>query len=286
MLLSIGLTIACMAIELLFVGWQRSSLYTLIYQFKSVKNDFFSFLLNISGLNHLVGVLLYGGFFYFLYGQVQKHFSFHFLSGIDNSFIQFGILILAADFKDYVAHWAMHKLRWAWELHKFHHSATEMTILTAYRSHAAEIVISDFFGVIIFITLGVPVKIYLLITILNQVHQKIIHSQIDSDWGWMGRYIFISPAAHRLHHSLDPAHYGKNLGSKFVFWDRLLGTYFEPSKDIQYVFGLPENEFNQKGYGYDILFSYLRSLRVAKDSFLASINSMLSNLKKGESKEI
>lgn len=273
---SIGVTIGCLIVELMIVGWQKSSLYGLTHRFRYVSNDFFSFILNLSGLFRLVGILFYGGIFYFLYGQIQKHFPhFHFIALIDSTILQVLIMLLVSDLKDYIIHWILHHAGWAWELHKFHHSATEMTMLTSYRSHAAQVVVADFLSVIIFITLGVPAETYLILTLFHQAQVQFKHSQIKSDWGWIGRYILASPASHHMHHSNDPRYYGKNLGARFIFWDILFGTYLKPEEGTQYTYGLDNNEFNHKpflrGFIYDLVGSYLRSLRVAKDSLIAIV---------------
>ena len=275
--MTVGLTAGCLVIEMIIVGWQRSSLYKLTHQSRNVSGDIFAFLFELTGLYQLVGILFYGGLFYFIYGQIQKHVHFHLIALIDSTIIQVVIMLVVTDLKDYVMHWIMHRAGWVWELHKFHHSATDMTMLTSFRSHAAEVVVADFLGVIVFITLGVPAETYLILTLLNQAHQRFKHSQIRSDWGWIGEYILVSPAAHQLHHSTDPAHHGKNLGTRCIIWDKLFGTYYRPDKTIQYQFGLIDEDFNKKpylrGYVQDIFRSYIRSLKVAKDSFLGLFRS-------------
>ena len=54
-----------------------------------------------------------------------------------------------------------------------------------------------------------------------------IHLQHSHMWisfrGALGR-IFISPAHHQVHHSTNPIHFNKNLGSCLAVWDWLFGT--------------------------------------------------------------
>jgi sterol desaturase/sphingolipid hydroxylase (fatty acid hydroxylase superfamily) len=50
--------------------------------------------------------------------------------------------------------------------------------------------------------------------------------------GRLGR-ILISPAHHQLHHSTDPAHFNKNLGSSLAVWDWLFGTLQIPTRERQ-----------------------------------------------------
>ena len=60
-----------------------------------------------------------------------------------------------------------------------------------------------------------------------------IHLQHSHMWiafrGWLGR-IFISPAHHQVHHSTNPTHFNKNLGSCLAIWDWLFGTLYVPSR--------------------------------------------------------
>jgi sterol desaturase/sphingolipid hydroxylase (fatty acid hydroxylase superfamily) len=47
--------------------------------------------------------------------------------------------------------------------------------------------------------------------------------------GVWGRLI-LSPAHHQIHHSTDPRHFNKNLGSFLAVWDWMFGTLYMPSK--------------------------------------------------------
>jgi len=47
--------------------------------------------------------------------------------------------------------------------------------------------------------------------------------------GVWGR-IILSPAHHQIHHSTDPRHFNKNLGSFLAVWDWMFGTLHMPSK--------------------------------------------------------
>jgi sterol desaturase/sphingolipid hydroxylase (fatty acid hydroxylase superfamily) len=54
-----------------------------------------------------------------------------------------------------------------------------------------------------------------------------VHLQHSQVWiaftGWLGR-LFMSPAHHQIHHSSNPAHFNKNLGSCLALWDWMFGT--------------------------------------------------------------
>jgi sterol desaturase/sphingolipid hydroxylase (fatty acid hydroxylase superfamily) len=46
----------------------------------------------------------------------------------------------------------------------------------------------------------------------------------------MGR-LLMSPAHHQIHHSRDPAHFNKNLGSCLALWDWMFGTLYIPAAE-------------------------------------------------------
>jgi sterol desaturase/sphingolipid hydroxylase (fatty acid hydroxylase superfamily) len=82
------------------------------------------------------------------------------------------------------------------------------------------------------------------------VHQLLIHSNITSSWGILGKYLLVSPAAHRLHHSINPVHFNKNYGNTFIFWDRLFGSYHKT--EVVLELGIPNNNYNKKSLVTDL----------------------------------
>jgi sterol desaturase/sphingolipid hydroxylase (fatty acid hydroxylase superfamily) len=100
--------------------------------------------------------------------------------------------------------------------------------------------------------------VYFWVRITTGILEDLNHSQLDWNFGFVGRWILVSPAAHRLHHSGDPKHFGKNFGNSFIFWDRLFGTYHPPEAVTR--FGLPDNPYNQHNFVYDIALGYKRFL--------------------------
>ena len=95
--------------------------------------------------------------------------------------------------------------------------------------------------------------------ILGLVHGLLVHSNWEHDWGVIGKYVLVSPAAHRIHHSEKKQHFNKNFGGTFIFWDRLFGTYH--SAEPVHVLGIPDNKFNKKGLLHDL---FLPVFRIAK----------------------
>jgi len=169
------------------------------------------------------------------------------------------ILFIISDAKNYLRHYCFHRFKWMWELHKYHHSAEKFTILSTLRGHVVETSVARIFDAIPFIIFGASPAEFILIYMLKDTHQYFLHSQIRSSWGWIGKYILVSPAAHWLHHSSDENHYDRNLGSSFIFWDKIFGTYKTP--EYIHQIGLPGAPFNKKGFISDQVVSYKNSFR-------------------------
>jgi len=72
-----------------------------------------------------------------------------------------------------------------------------------------------------------------MVVLLWHTLQIVNHSDFDWTYGWIGRWLLMSPGMHKVHHSNNPEHFNKNLGNLFVIWDRLFGTYQDvPSQPV------------------------------------------------------
>lgn len=54
------------------------------------------------------------------------------------------------------------------------------------------------------------------------------HSHIWFSYGSVFNRLFMSPAHHQIHHSVDPCHWNRNFGVKLSVWDGLFGTHYHP----------------------------------------------------------
>lgn len=148
---------------------------------------------------------------------------------------------LAYELAYWVDHWLSHKVPFLWAFHKTHHTAEVLTPLTVYRVHPIESL--KFANILALATGGVggllawafgpawrePLVLgqnaIFLVFIMTSVHLQ--HSHVWMTFAPLGRWL-LSPAHHQIHHSADPAHFGKNLGSCLAVWDRLFGTLHLP----------------------------------------------------------
>jgi sterol desaturase/sphingolipid hydroxylase (fatty acid hydroxylase superfamily) len=152
------------------------------------------------------------------------------------------LYFILADFGHYWMHRLTHT-RYFWRVHKWHHSPTYMYWLGGVRT-----TIPDFFLVNIPYVLAYSV---LYISPWWMAYAMAVSSIIQNDWmhtnftwrsKWM-EWIFVTPRYHHIHHSDNPQHYGRNLGSLLTVWDRIFGTYLDPEKvDTKLSFGIGEKE--------------------------------------------
>ena len=149
-----------------------------------------------------------------------------------------GVLIL--DCYEYLWHRACHRVPWLWRLHRVHHADTHIDFSTGMRFHPIENLASLVVKVLLLSALGLPLWIEAVRILANNPaafaqHANVVFPAWVERWP---RWLVITPELHRVHHSIDPAHYDRNFGELFSFWDRCFGTLLEPSKSVEHV-GLP-----------------------------------------------
>ncbi|HRJ70542.1 MAG TPA: sterol desaturase family protein [Beijerinckiaceae bacterium] len=154
------------------------------------------------------------------------------------------VLFLAYEFGYWLEHWISHRVPFLWEFHKVHHSAEHLTPLTVWRMHPVNTVLfANVVGVVLAIAgsvaawlLGGPLTEYaysgtnVILIVFVHLYLHLQHSHIwISFTGWAGR-IFMSPAHHQIHHSTNPLHFDRNMGSCLSLFDWLFGTLHVPAR--------------------------------------------------------
>jgi sterol desaturase/sphingolipid hydroxylase (fatty acid hydroxylase superfamily) len=112
---------------------------------------------------------------------------------------------------------------WFWPLHRYHHAADEFCMLTSVRLHPAAFT-SLIAGLIPGVLVGISEDALFWFLALSGAVHYVMHSRIDSDFGWFGRWVLQSPLHHRLHHRLAATEPTANY-SLIPLWDRLFGTW-------------------------------------------------------------
>jgi hypothetical protein len=74
---------------------------------------------------------------------------------------------------------------------------------------------------------------------VTQVWAILTHTEKVKKLGWL-EYILVTPSHHRVHHASNPRYLDKNLGTVFIIWDKLFGTFQKE---------LPAQEYEPIRYG-------------------------------------
>ena len=214
-------------IELYFVGWRRSSLRLLVVEHTpSSLTDLACFLSWQARIMTVLTVVMSLGLA--LLSGTWVHERLEALSGLSVSLANYPLPVqwvgffLVYSFCDYWAHRLDHSPLF-WPLHRFHHAADDFCVLNSVRTHPA--VFTDLVAITLPAALcGVSPEVIIEVNFFVLTLRYLIHSRIDSNWGWVGRWLLQSPTHHRLHHILDISQPVGHFGL-MPLWDRLFGTW-------------------------------------------------------------
>ena len=193
-----------------------------------------------------------------------------------NAALAAGLYFVTASFLAYWSHRAFHQ-GWLWNFHRFHHSATDMNPLGQHRNHPMQHAITGGLFALPSLMIKVDPAYIVVLGLIHQTHQLVTHSNIRSDWGWFGRWVLVSPAAHRLHHSIEVRHHDRNFADDLIIWDRLFGTWCDDSAGVTDL-GVTDVAYNHRGPIYDVLADYVRAIRQgymrAKERLIAAVSKV------------
>ena len=167
-------------------------------------------------------------------------------------------LFLAYELGYWINHYLSHRIPFLWEFHKVHHSATVLTPLTNFRVHPVYMcVFLNILAVFTGLASGVGEYVFgqtthqyglsennIILVFFIYLYVHLQHTELWISFsGWLGR-LFMSPAHHQIHHSRNPDHFNKNLGSCLALWDWMFGTLYVPSAEPEKLeFGVePDRE--------------------------------------------
>jgi sterol desaturase/sphingolipid hydroxylase (fatty acid hydroxylase superfamily) len=228
-----------LAIELVLAGWQESSLRRLIARrTRSAWSDVAVFLFWGAPGHTVVAAALSLGLV-----LLPAQWLHHELADATGLSIELGgwplaaqvaVLIVAYSFCDYWQHRLDHTA-WFWPLHRYHHSAEDFCVLTSVRVHPAGFT-AIIAGVLPAVLIGTQEEALFWLTTLAATLRYVIHARIDTDFGWIGRWVIQSPLHHRLHHKLDMTPPASNFALTPV-WDHLFGTWVDET-DLRMPIGV------------------------------------------------
>ena len=144
--------------------------------------------------------------------------SADYLIGVPFGYILFTlILFMTIDFGLFFVHYLLHRVPLLWHFHKVHHSAEVLTPITDYRAHpieyflysAAQVVTAQLVtGVYVVLNhenahLMTLFNINVFAVLFYSCAYQLRHSHIWLSYGPILGHVFISPAHHQIHHSID-----------------------------------------------------------------------------------
>jgi sterol desaturase/sphingolipid hydroxylase (fatty acid hydroxylase superfamily) len=141
-----------------------------------------------------------------------------------------GLLVL--DCVIYWQHRLLHRVPLLWRLHKIHHTDLDLDLSTGVRFHPLEILLSMLLKAGVILLLGIPATAVLVFEILLNGFSLFTHSNIALPAGLENRLrrLLVTPAMHRIHHSVNPAETDSNFSFNLSLWDRLFGSYRATAK--------------------------------------------------------
>jgi sterol desaturase/sphingolipid hydroxylase (fatty acid hydroxylase superfamily) len=236
-----------------------------IWTCKSALIDYYFIFFNSYIKLLLIGPLLIYGYYLSYYVNDSLHVIFGKFSiqlPINTIIILYTIaLTLFGDFSSFLVHYIMHKSPFLWRFHKIHHSATVLNPITQYRIHPIELLINNIRGGFV---IGLVTGVFNYLSVyqidkwtfigVNVFHflfllwgANLRHSHVKFSYPTFFETIFISPFQHQIHHSSNPEHYDKNMGSKFALWDWMFGTLVKSkdiTKNLKFGLGKEDKDYN------------------------------------------
>ena len=215
-------------LEALMVGWEKSSARALLKPSMSVRTDLAIFILDQLHIMGLMGRIMMLGLSV-ISGVALKNWlaartGFAINPAVLPLPVQVVIYFYVYSFFDYWAHRLGHA-KLFWPLHRYHHSSEEFCVVNAARIHPAG------FAGIFFINIPMPLlgatpEAMIWVNVMTVALGFLIHSRIESGFGFIGRYVIQSPLHHRLHHKLDMTDATGFFGMTPI-WDHLFGGWIE-----------------------------------------------------------
>lgn len=142
------------------------------------------------------------------------------------SWLELVLAVAALDFVIWAQHVLFHFVPALWRLHRVHHADPDYDFTTGVRFHPLELLLSMGIKFAAVLVLGPsPAAVIVFEVVLNGMamfnHGNVaLPARLD----WLLRWVVVTPAMHRVHHSVVPEETNSNFGFNLSWWDRLLGT--------------------------------------------------------------
>ena len=165
-------------------------------------------------------------------------------------------LFVVRDFVQWNVHRLLHRVPWLWEVHKLHHSVTQMGFAAHLRYHFMETIVYRFFEYLPLAMIGFGIQDFYMVHIFTLAIGHFNHSNIRIPLGPL-KYIFNNPQMHLWHHAkYIPNQMGINFGITLSIWDYLFGTAYTPNEEADIPLGFEQVEMFPEGFVDQQLFPF------------------------------
>ena len=136
-----------------------------------------------------------------------------------------------AEFFYYWFHRLQHTVAFLWKFHAVHHSLEEMSAFNSNHHFTEELFRIPFITIPLSLLFsfeqGYVPWLWAFLLGWQGIYE---HSATRIHLGWF-RYIIPDNRFHRIHHSIENHHHGKNFGSGSAIWDIVFGTIHYPKRN-------------------------------------------------------
>lgn len=151
--------------------------------------------------------------------------------------LKFPLAIIVGDFGAYWGHRWSHEIPFLWHFHKVHHQAEAIDWLVTNRAHPVDMVVLKFSGLILIYvagfaqgSLGQGTSLMATYAFIALLWGFFVHANVDLRFGFLEKWL-ATPAFHHWHHANESTEtIDKNYAAIFPWIDRMLGTYYLPSR--------------------------------------------------------
>lgn len=181
-----------------------------------------------------------GAFGAAVWAQSAGYGLFNVLPQAQPEWLEVVLSVLLLDVAIYWQHRWLHAVPWLWRLHRVHHTDTTLDATSALRFHPLEILLSLFYKIALAIVLGVDPATLLAFEALLSSFALITHANLalPPRMDRVLRWLLVTPAMHRIHHSTHRDEQQRNFGFHVSVWDRLFRSYAENARDTPQGFGV------------------------------------------------
>jgi len=137
------------------------------------------------------------------------------------------LAVIILDMMIYWQHVAFHHIPILWRLHKVHHADRDLDASSGLRFHPIEIIISMIYKMVIVVMLGAPVLAVVIFEIVLNACAVFNHANVRLPH-WIERplrQVMVTPALHRIHHSVKQYETNTNYGFSVIWWDKIFKSY-------------------------------------------------------------